>query len=112
MAQSLHDWFSLKANLQFVLRLHKAGVKIDRPKTGIQKQKFHGKIFVFTGSLQSITRDEAKQKIRNLGGAISESISAKTDYTVVGEGAGSKLKKAKHLKIRLLTEKEFLKMLQ
>ena len=112
VAQSLHDWFSLKANLQFVLRLHKAGVKIDRPKTGIQKQKFHGKIFVFTGSLQSITRDEAKQKIRNLGGAIAESISAKTDYTVVGEGAGSKLKKAKHLKIRLLTEKEFLKMLQ
>ena len=68
---------------------------------------FSGKTFVFTGTL-SITRDEAAARVKALGGKVSSSISSKTDFLVAGDKAGSKLKKAESLGVKVLTEQEFL----
>ena len=75
-------------------------------------QQFKNKNFVFTGELESITRDEAKEKIRQLGGDISESVSKKTDFVVIGKNPGSKYNKARALGIKILDEKEFLKIIK
>ena len=67
---------------------------------------------MLTGSLKTITRERAKEKIRNLGGNISESISDKVDYVVVGSEPGSKLEKANKLGIRVINEEEFLRIVK
>jgi DNA ligase (NAD+) len=74
--------------------------------------KLGGKTFVLTGTLSSMSRDEAKAKIRALGGEISESISKQTTYLVAGEKAGSKLTKAQKLGVEILDEESFLKILK
>mgnify|MGYP001605517329 CR=1 FL=1 len=114
IAQSIYDWFHAKENLEFVQRLQKSGVVIqDIPLRGISRRekKLAGKIFVLTGTLDSMSRDEAKAKIRGLLGEISESVSKKTSYVVSGKEPGSKLGKAKKLGIQILTEQEFIKMI-
>ena len=73
--------------------------------------KLSDKTFVFTGTLESLTRPKAKELVENLGGRASGSVSSKTDYLVAGPGAGSKIKKAKELGIKILTEQEFLIMI-
>ena len=111
VAQALVDWFADKNNKKLSDNLLKQ-VKIIRPFASAQgeSKKFSGKSFVLTGTL-SMPRDEAKDKIRALGGDVSESVSAKTTYLVAGENAGSKLAKAQKLSVKILTEKEFLNML-
>ena len=74
--------------------------------------RFAGKTFVLTGSLSLFTRDEATEKIEAFGGKASGSVSRKTTYVVAGENAGSKLKKANELGIPVLSEQEFLELLQ
>ncbi len=76
----------------------------------IKKQILKGKIFVLTGSLETMTREKAKEKIRLLGGEISESVSKKTDFVIAGKEPGSKFEKAKELGIKIINEKEFLKI--
>ena len=76
-------------------------------KTNVN-ENFAGKTFVLTGTLSSITRNEAKEKIEELGGNVSGSVSKKTDYVVVGENPGSKYENALKLGIEILTESEFL----
>jgi len=71
---------------------------------------FSGKTFVLTGTLPTLTREEAKAKIESLGGKVTGSVSKKTDFVLAGEEAGSKLDKARELGIRIIDEKEFLKM--
>jgi DNA ligase (NAD+) len=72
--------------------------------------KLKDKIFVLTGTLKSLSRDDAKKKIIIEGGRVSSSVSAKTNYVVVGVEAGSKLKEAQKLGVRTISEEEFLKM--
>lgn len=114
VAQSIADWFHNKANQELLEKLFKVGVKIQNPKPSLNSQAslISGKTFVLTGTLSTLTRDETKEKIRQLGGNISESVSKNTDYVVVGANPGSKLKQAKKLGIQTLTEKEFLHLLK
>jgi len=84
VAKSIYDWFRKKRNIDFLKKLKMAGVKIKNPKPKTQPSKFQNKIFVLTGVLRSMTREEAKKKIRSFGGAISNSVSKNTNYLVVG----------------------------
>jgi DNA ligase (NAD+) len=72
---------------------------------------FAGKAFVLTGGLTSMTRPEAQEKIRALGGNVGSSVSSKTDFVIAGSDAGTKLEKAKELGVRIITESEFLEMI-
>jgi DNA ligase (NAD+) len=111
VAKSIHEWFLEKDNLKFMDKLEKT-IKITNPEPKLGSQKLKGKTFVLTGSLESLTRDDARAKIRNLGGDISESVSSKTDYVVVGLEPGSKAGKAKKLGVKILSEKELLEMVK
>ena len=73
----------------------------------ILDNRFEGKVFVLTGSLQEFTRDEASKIIEKFGGKTSSSVSKKTDYVLAGEEAGSKLTKAENLGVKIITEQEF-----
>jgi len=89
------------------------GVKIENPaslKSHLGRQKLKGKTFALTGSLKTMTREEAKREIRKLGGSVSGSVSKKTNFLVVGKEPGSKLKKVEELGIKIVKEKEFLKI--
>ncbi len=119
VAKSIHDWFSDKQNIMFLEKLDKAGIIIKKQETrnpeGEQapygagkKQTLAGKSFVLTGTLENMAREIAKEKIRELGGEMADSVSKNTSYLVAGENPGSKLNKAKSLNIKILTEKEFL----
>jgi len=113
VAKSVFDWLSSKRNSELLEKLKKVGVRIESPafaKSQARKQKLKGKTFVLTGSLETVTRDEAKEKIRSLGGEISESVSKKTDFIVVGKEPGSKYEEAKKLGVKTIGEEEFLKM--
>ena len=74
--------------------------------------KLKGKTFVLTGSLELMSRDKAKEKIRELGGDVSESVSKKTDYVITGNEPGSKYERAKELGVKILAENDFLKLLK
>ncbi len=106
MAKSIFDYFNNNENKVFLDKLFENGIKIKENKY-VNDGKFKDKVFVLTGLLSSLTRDEAKKKIRGEGGEISLSVSKNTDYLVVGEKPGSKYDKAKRLKITILSEKEF-----
>ena len=115
VARSIYDWFHDKKNRELLDKFRKVRLKISAKggsASGGKNKKLAGKTFVLTGELELLTRDEAKEKIRNLGGEISESVSKKTDYAVVGENPGSKYDKAKELGIKILSEKEFLQMIE
>lgn len=109
VARSIYDWFRDGRNINFLSKLNKLGVRIF-VESGRARGKFNGRVFVFTGILKAITRDEVKEKIRSLGGGVSESVSKKTSYVVAGENPGSKLEKARKLGVRILSEEEFIKI--
>ncbi|MEK7482277.1 MAG: NAD-dependent DNA ligase LigA, partial [Patescibacteria group bacterium] len=118
VAQSIHNWFREARNVKFLEKLERGGVKINeklkmKPFGSAQggNEKLDGKIFVLTGSLESMSRERAKAKIRELGGDVSESVSKNTDYVVAGKDAGSKLDKAKELGVKIIGEKDFVAML-
>ena len=111
VAKSIYDFFQEKRNLEFLEKLKKVGIEIIVEKKA-RYQPLKGKIFVLTGALETITREEAKEKIRLLGGEISESVSKKTDFVIVGKEPGSKAEIAKKLGIKTINEKEFLKLIK
>jgi DNA ligase (NAD+) len=111
VALSIESWFKDKENKKLFTRLMRL-VRIQ----GVQKNvssnlAFSGKTFVLTGSLEKMSRDEAKDKIRALGGKVSSSVSKNTDYVVAGAEPGEKLEKAEELGVKVLGEKEFAKLL-
>ncbi len=110
VAQSIYNWFRNGQNIKLLEKLENIGSKIKQDKNTITK-KLDGKTFVLTGSLEHFTRNEAKTKIRELGGKTSSSVSKKTDYVVVGKDPGSKYEKAKKLRVRIINEKEFLNLI-
>lgn len=110
-AQNTYDWFHQPQSQHLVERLRAAGVNFES-KRAITDSRFAGKIFVLTGALSKFTREEATEKIELLGGKVSGSVSKKTSYVVVGENAGSKERKARDLGIPILTEDDFLEMIQ
>ena len=110
VSNSVVEYFHDKNNLVFIEKLKNNGVvieKVEKQKAG----KFLGQIFVLTGTLSTMSRELAKEKIINLGGKVSGSVSSKTSYVLAGVEAGSKLKEAERLKIKIINEGEFLKML-
>lgn len=111
VARSLVGWFADTHHARILERLL-SHVKITNPERKTAKGIFAGKTFVLTGTLSSLARDEAKDKIRALGGEITESVSSKISFVVAGENPGSKYDKAKSLGVPVLSEHEFLKMLK
>jgi DNA ligase (NAD+) len=115
IARSIHQWFQTPANLDLIQRLQAAGLQLVgtvAPAAIQGNQSLAGKTFVITGTLPSLKRDDAKALIQQAGGKVTDSVSKKTDYVVVGAEAGSKLEKAQALEITLLSETELLELLQ
>jgi DNA ligase (NAD+) len=110
-AANIYDWFHQEQSKHLIERLRNAGVNFESRRV-ISDTRFAGKIFVLTGALSKFTRDEASEKIELLGGKVSGSVSKKTSYVVVGENAGSKERKARDLGITILSEDDFLEMIQ
>lgn len=110
IAQSIYEFFHTEANIKLINELLELGVK---PQEGGEKisDKLSGMTFVLTGTLQSMTRDEASDKIKMYGGKTSSSVSKKTSYVVAGENSGSKFDKAVSLGVTILNEDEFMKLI-
>ena len=110
VSESIYDFFQEKRNQKLIDDLIRAGVKILTPER--VGKKLTGRTFVLTGTLETITREEAKEKIRLLGGEISETVSKKTNYIIVGKKPGSKYERAKELGVKTINEKEFLHLIK
>jgi len=110
-AKNIADWFMQPQSRNLIEKLRSAGVNFES-KRAVADTRFAGKVFVLTGALSKFTRDEATEKIELFGGKASGSVSKKTSFVVVGENAGSKERKARELGIPILTEDEFLEMIQ
>ncbi|MBU2564628.1 NAD-dependent DNA ligase LigA [Patescibacteria group bacterium] len=109
MAQSIYLWFRNKNNLELLDRFNNLGIKLINPKR--KGDKLKGKSFVFTGELNKFSREQAKEKVRELGGDVPSSVSKNTDYVVVGKEPGSKYDKAKKLGVKIINEKEFFRII-
>ena len=110
VAQSIYNWFHNNDNLGLLNRLESVNIKLK--KTAASKQSLAGKTFVLTGVLEKFSRDEAKSRLRALGGDISSSVSKNTDFVVAGNEPGSKYDKAVKLGVKIINEQEFLKILK
>jgi DNA ligase (NAD+) len=111
IAESIREFFGEKHNKKELCKLkqHKLVMTQEQKAGG---GNLAGKQFVLTGTLETLTRDEAKRKLVEAGGRVISSVSAKTDYVVAGTDPGSKLTKAKKLDVAILSEKEFKKLLE
>ncbi len=114
MAKSIIDFFNTKDNKIFLNKLldRNHGVVIKYPKINKATGKLNNKTFVLTGTLDSLTRDQAINEIRIQGGRAGSSVSVKTDYVLAGSDAGSKLDKAESLGVKILSEADFLKLVK
>lgn len=110
IAKDIYDFFRKPENISMINELKELGVEPLPPVQNVSDE-FKGKTFVLTGTLQNMTRDEASEKIKQMGGKTSSSVSRNTSYVVVGENAGSKLDKAQKLGVIILTENDFLNMI-
>ena len=113
VASSIVTFFREPRNQKLIERLFEGGVRIEKQQGAAEAdQRFAGKTFVFTGALEKFTRKEAEKLVEERGGRAASSVSKKTDYLVAGPGAGSKLEKARSLGVAVITEDDFLEMLQ
>lgn len=111
VAESVITFFRQPHNLEVIEELKKAGLKMEEEEV-VKETKLSGLSFVFTGTLKSFSREEAKELVESLGGKVSSSVSSKTSYVVVGEDPGSKYQKAIQLGVKILTEEDFLKLVE
>jgi DNA ligase (NAD+) len=111
-AASVLDYFASSAGKKVLARIRELGIKPQAEKVSVAKSAgvFAGKTFVLTGTLPTMTREQATAKIEAAGGKVTGSVSKKTDYVLAGEEAGSKLETARELGVKIIDEKEFLKM--
>lgn len=110
-ASNICDWFRQEQSQHMILRLRQAGLNFES-KRQVSDTRFSGMTFVLTGTLSKFTREEATEKIELFGGKAAGSVSKKTTYVVAGENAGSKERKARELGIPILSEDDFLEMMQ
>lgn len=112
-AASVLDYFTSPAGKKILARIRELGIKPENEKVSSASLEgfFAGKTFVLTGTLPSMTREEATAKIEAAGGKVSGSVSKKTNYVLAGEETGSKLEKARELGVKIIDENEFLNML-
>ena len=111
VAHSIYHYFRNPENLKLIDDLFKLGVRVvEEPKE--EERPLEGKTFVFTGALESMTRSESSERVKELGGKVSNSVSKNTDFVVVGENPGSKYEKARKLGVRILSEEEFVRLLE
>ncbi|MDD5551785.1 MAG: helix-hairpin-helix domain-containing protein, partial [Candidatus Pacebacteria bacterium] len=112
VALSIKNWFKKEENVKFLNNLNKVGVTLE-PREGTKLgDKLKEKLFIFTGDLDSMPRDKAKERVKLFSGKVTNSVSKNTTYIVVGKNPGSKLEKAKKLGIKILNEKKFLEMIK
>jgi DNA ligase (NAD+) len=110
--KSLVEWFNDKENIKLLEKMRDLGVEVSVPEIKTSNLKLQNLSFVLTGELKSMTRDEAKEKIRALGGDIASSVSKNTGYVVVGKNPGSKYDKAKELGVEIIDEREFISLIK
>ena len=112
LAQAVVDWFSNPGNQTLLKKLKKAGVwpQVDLASAPAQAQSLQGKVFVITGTLPNMGRDQAKAWIQARGGKVTGSVSRKTDYLVAGESPGSKFDAAIELGVPILTEAQLIRL--
>jgi len=112
IANSVVEWFSIEQNKQLINLLKGHNLTLQNQNSDTQKDEkqliLEGKVFVITGTLNQLTRNEAKDLIQKYGGKVTGSVSSKTDYLLAGEKAGSKLTKAQELGIKIISESELL----
>ena len=111
-ANSLYEFFRQEQTIDLIDRLKKAGVNMNVIETEEIDNRFEGKTFVLTGSLEQFSRKEASDLIEKHGGKVSSSVSKKTDYVLAGEEAGSKLTKSQSLGVEIITEEQFKEMMK
>ncbi len=112
VAHAVHAWFRGKDNKALIVRLKKVLTIKSPPKETARPLPLAGKTYVLTGTLTSMSRDEAKEKLRALGADVAASVSKKTTAVIAGAEAGSKLDKARELAVVVLTEAEFVRMIR
>lgn len=114
-AKSVYDYFKDIDNLNILDKLNKYNVvpsqKLDLTDDNLENKILNGLKFVFTGSLNTLTRDQAAREVENLGGKVTNTVTKQTSYVIVGDEPGSKAEKAEKLKVKILTEEEFLEMI-
>jgi DNA ligase (NAD+) len=110
VAEAVKEWFKEKENRALIKKFYNVGLVLNAGE-GVKKTAITGKGFVLTGTLTTMTRSQAKTLIKQAGGDVHSSVSAKTDYVIAGESAGSKLNKAKELNVKIIDEMEFKKLL-
>jgi DNA ligase (NAD+) len=112
LAKSLYEFFHNEKNIELIKKLSKIGFKLKTKDLNKKDLKLKGKTFVLTGSLSSLTRAEAKDKLKELGAKVSSSVSKNTSYLLAGSDPGSKYDKAKNLGVKILNEEEFLDLIK
>jgi DNA ligase (NAD+) len=112
IAASTGAYFEDEDNRRIVEKLRRAGVRLSEERAAREEGPLHGLTIVVTGTMSALTREEAEERIRGLGGSAGSTVSRKTDYVVVGENPGSKAQKAQELGTKVLTEEEFIAMIE
>ena len=112
MANNIVEFFKQEQTIDLINRFKQYGVNIQSLENDVEDNRFEGKIFVLTGSLENYTRTEAADIIEKFGGKTSSTVSKKTSYVLAGEEAGSKLTKAQNLGVEIITEEQFENMIK